>query len=86
MDTGFESITVENNIYMPIHSFDVAHLGWDCDTEGLVAKDSDGNKVVILTNHWRLYIATKEVLEEKIKEYQKWIEDTQKAIEILENG
>ena len=82
----YESITIDDNIYMPIYSFDVAHLGWDCDTEGWVAQDSSGNKVIISTNHWRLNIVSKEELAEKIKEYKKWIFGTEKALELLEGN
>jgi hypothetical protein len=83
LDEG-ESITIKDKVYQILSSFKIAHLGWDTDIQAWIAKSSDDNNVVILTNHGSFYIGSKNELQEKIKEYKKWIEETQRAIELLE--
>ena len=67
-----------------LHEFDVAWVGWECDSEACVAQDEDGKKHLILTNHGSPYIASGNDLFQKILEYQDLIKETRKAITFLE--
>ena len=63
-----------------LYEFPVLHSGWEMDNVGQVVDFTDGSSGLILTNHGRPYIGTIAGLEAKVKEYEKAIEETDKAM------
>lgn len=82
IDRGFK-MNVQGKSYEVIYAFDVMFVGWECDPKGWVVKDSDGVKYAVLTNHGTPYIAEPIELRRMISEYEQVIEQTNKALQIL---
>ena len=58
---------------------DVLWSGWECDAKAWLVNDN-GEKKIVVTDHGTPYFAEPNFLEEKIKLYQKTIEDTQNML------
>jgi len=69
-----------------IFNFTVLWAGWECDSHGWVAEKEDGTRVIILTNHGEEYEAEISELDQRILYYQETIEETRKAIELVNGG
>ena len=68
-----------------IYEFDIYYCGWECDSRGWIKEDKEGNRYVVMTDHGGECIAKPEDLRGLIKSYEKAIEGTEKALELL-NG
>lgn len=73
--------------YKTICKFNIAHLGWEMDSKGLIVEAIGGEdsltvREIVLTNHGQPYFAHEKELEKKIREYEKLIYDTKVAIAI----
>lgn len=64
---------------------DVLWAGWECDDKVWLIKE-DNKKKIIATNHGSPYIADANFLKEKLKEYQKAIQETEELLKELENN
>lgn len=69
-----------------VYTFDVLWRGWEMDNIGYIAQDEDGNKYPVLTSHGSKYIADKSELLDKISEYADAMNQTNKALKMLEGG
>ncbi len=58
--------------------------GWECDDKVWLIKE-DNKKKIIATNHGYPYVADINFLKEKMKEYQKAIQETEELLKDLEN-
>jgi hypothetical protein len=66
-----------------IYEFPVMWSGWELDDKGWIALDDSGKPVIILTSHGAEYVASIDVLQEKIKRYKAVIEATEKALAMV---
>jgi hypothetical protein len=77
-----EEFAKENKL-TPVKRFTVLHPGWECDSAGLIARDSAGKHQLILTNHGSPYLAEHDELEEQISKLRKWLHEAEEAEELL---
>lgn len=66
-----------------VFRFPVLWEGWACDSTGWIIEREDGSRYLRLTNHGSPYEANPEELLERIAEYEKVINLTRKALDIL---
>lgn len=69
-----------------IFEFTVLWEAWECDSTAGVCEKLDGSRYFIMTNHKNRYVATRKELEDRIEEYKKVIEDTEKAMLLVLQG
>ena len=73
-----------------IYEFDMLWCGWELDGKGWVMERPDGNRYLSITNHGSLELMSDEngrkFLFDKIEEYRKAVENTIKAMELLDKG
>ena len=62
-----------------IFEFPILQHQWASDGLGFVVETEEG-KQIVLTNHEKEYLASSRELEDKIAEYQQTIQQTQKAL------
>lgn len=62
--------------------FDIAHVGWECDSNGWVVEQA-GKRHLILTNHGSPYIAQPRVLAALVTKYAALITATAAALDVL---
>ena len=62
-----------------IFSFDVLWAGWECDSHAWVMEKPNGVRYIVMTTHGTPYVATRKELEDRLDEYRRVIEDTEKA-------
>ena len=77
-----------DNLFTPgqakiVFHFDIAHSGWECDSEGWVVEYLNGTRRLILTNHGSPYFAEKTELLDLLDEYEKLVQRTEKAYELI---
>jgi hypothetical protein len=80
----FESI--EHNVVIPLsvkYCFDVAHVGWECDSRGFIVEDNAKNRFIILTSHGSPYFATEKELDNLVATYVKLASSTVDAMNVL---
>lgn len=75
-------ITVNGKDYVAEKVIEVLWSGWECDGSAWLVNDN-GKMRVVMTNHGSTYFAEKSALEEKVKEYQDAIKNTQDMINAL---
>lgn len=75
-------VEVDDKEFVAEKVIDVFWSGWECDDKVWLVID-EGQKKIVASNHGETYFADKEFLEEKIKEYQKAISDTQDLLKQL---
>ena len=78
-------IEVDGKLYRKIYKFEIMYVGWECDSYGWVVVDEDNNRHLLLTNHGQEYIAHQNELTSLIKTYEEKIEETKKALNLLDN-
>lgn len=76
-------MNVQGKSYEVVYKFDVMFVGWECDPVGWIVKDSDGAKYAVMTNHGKAYITDAAELRSTISGYEDVIEQTNKALKIL---
>tara|TARA_R110000868_G_scaffold162905_1_gene394898 strand:+ start:1581 stop:1886 length:306 start_codon:yes stop_codon:yes gene_type:complete len=59
--------------WTPVAYFPIAHLGWESDNDGLVARDTTGVGYILYTNHGRVCEMTAETLDYTINETSEWL-------------
>ena len=69
-----------------IFEFTVLWEAWECDSTAGVYEKLDGTRYFVATNHGSRYIATRKEFEDKLDEYKKVIEDTEKAMLLVLTG
>lgn len=75
-------VTVDDKDFIAEKVIDVFWSGWECDDKVWLVID-EGQKKIVASNHGQKYFADKEFLEEKIKEYNQAINDTQDLLKQL---
>lgn len=75
-------VTVNGKDYIAEKVINVLWSGWECDGYAWLVND-DSKMKVVMTNHGATYFADKSVLEEKLKEYQDAIKNTQDILNAL---
>jgi len=78
-------IEVDGKLYRKIYKFEIMYVGWECDSYGWVVEDEDNNNHLLLTNHGQEYIGHRDELTSLIKSYEEKIEETEKALGLLDN-
>lgn len=66
--------------------FQMAYVGWECDSKGFVVEDENKERYIILTNHGSPYFAKREELVNQINLYQSWIANTTDALTVFDLG
>jgi 6-phosphogluconolactonase (cycloisomerase 2 family) len=66
-----------------VYEFDIAWVGWECDSKGMVVEDAAGTRHLILTNHGQPYVACFEELTQKINEYRALIAKAEFAQQLM---
>ncbi len=79
-------LKIEQKYGTIIYKFKILHYNWETDNYGYVVIDSNGNKILVTTNHGRLMVVGVDYIKHKIKEYENVIECTEQAIKFFENG
>ena len=70
--------------YHILKKFPIMYSGWECDADGWIAENcNNGERVIIMTNHGRKYIADVSELHAHIAEYREAINDTNAALAML---
>lgn len=69
--------------YTKLFEFEMLYSGWESDGKGWVCEEPDGKRFLLLTNHGTPYVAPLSELTEKLEEYKRASEETQKAINML---
>ena len=73
-----------NKNFVTLSNFPVAHVGWECDSNGYIVEDYDTKeRFVVLTNHGAPYIAEAQELHSKLIEYEDLASDLRYALDIL---
>lgn len=75
-------LVVHNVAYKVIQIIDVLHCGWGSDDKAYLVSTEEGNRLVY-SSYGVLNFYPKETLEEKIKEYKKALDNTQKILDKL---
>ena len=75
-------VEVDDKQFIAEKVIDVFWSGWECDDKVWLVVD-EGQKKIVASNHGQTYFADKDFLEEKIKEYQQAISDTQDLLNQL---
>lgn len=75
-------VSVGNKDFVAEQVIDVYWTGWECDDKAWLVND-DSQMKIVASDHGSKYFADKEFLENKVKEYQKAIEETQKMLNQL---
>ena len=75
-------IEVSGKKYEVIKKIDVYWTGWECDNYAYLVKIDDDNGLVV-SNHGSKYFTDKKFLEDKIKEYQEAIKESQILVAML---
>lgn len=70
--------------YEVVFKFDTLYCGWECDPHGYVVKTPEGLRLVH-SNHGIKYFAQQAEFLDFIEDYKKVIEDTTKAIGMVNN-
>ncbi len=76
-------VTVGGNDYEVVMQFEVLYSGWECDPYGYVVKTSEGLRLVHSSHGTKYFTNASEFLE-FIEDYKKVIEETIKAIALVE--
>ena len=76
----------EVNQVKVVYTFDVAYVGWECDSTGWVALDDRGDSHIILTNHGSPYVANIKKMKDLISSYINLIDKTNRAIDCFDDG
>lgn len=70
--------------YTKILEFPVLFAGWEMDSKGWIAElNTDKSKVLVLTNHGVEYLADRSELQARIREYQRVINKSEEALDLL---
>ncbi len=64
-----------------VFHFPVLYEGWECDSDAYVIEAKE-HKYLLMTNHGSFYVSSTKELKERIKEYERVINETRKAIEL----
>ena len=75
-------VTVNDKEFKAIDMCDVLWSGWECDYYAWVVED-EGEKKLVTSDHGHRSFSDKEFLINKIKEYEKAIEDSKRLISLL---
>ncbi len=76
------SVNVNNKNFKAIDVCDVFWSGWECDSSVWVVVD-EGVPKLVTTNHGSYHFTEPSFLEEKIREYEKAIEDSRRLLELV---
>lgn len=63
--------------------FNIAHIGWECDSTGWIVLLNNGHKGVVMTNHGSPNLADASELESQIELYQNLIDETKEVLKLL---
>jgi hypothetical protein len=71
-----------------IFEFDVAWVGWEGDYKGGILEDSEGVRYLTFNSGKYPHVENDaiEKLEGKVKEYERLVEQTKKAIDVLKGN
>ncbi len=75
-------VTVDGKDFVAEKVIDVFWSGWECDDKAWLVND-DGQKRIVVSDHGHKYFTDKSFLEQKIKEYQSAIEETNEVLNQL---
>lgn len=75
-------VTVDGKDFVAEKVIDVFWSGWECDDKAWLVND-DGKMRIIVSDHGHKYFTDKSFLEQKIKEYQSAIEETNEVLNQL---
>lgn len=75
-------VEVDGKDFVAEKVIDVFWSGWECDDKVWLVVD-EGQKKIVASNHGQTHFADKQFLEDKIKEYQQAINDTQDLLNQL---
>jgi hypothetical protein len=78
-------VIIDNKTIIAEKVIDVLWSGWECDNYAWLIQEGNEKKV-ITTNHGAVYVADKNFLIEKIKEYQQAIKETEEMLLELEKN
>ncbi len=78
------TVEIEGQKYLAIDKIDVYWCGWESDTSAWLI-EKDGAKKIVVSNHGQAMIADRDFLENKLEEYRKVMQDTQRFLDILES-
>lgn len=70
--------------YEVVFKFDTLYCGWECDPYGYVVKTLEGLRLVH-SSHGSNYFAQRTEFLDFIEDYKKAIEDTTKALNMVNN-
>jgi hypothetical protein len=72
---------IEEQYGKVVFEFQLLHAGWELDDKGWIVERGK-KRFIVLTNHGVTYVAKKNELKAKIKEYSKAIKQTEKALKL----
>ena len=75
---------LQKNQLTLIKSFPVLWEGWECDSEWYLTQNSNGDKILVVSDHSSLRIGQAYELEDKLEHYREVIEKTEEIMKELE--
>ena len=79
----------ENNIAKfgkIIHQFDIPRVEWEIDSKGWICDGEDGKRVIVLSNHNELYVASHEELIAELDSLSDASKDINRALMLYTTG
>lgn len=74
---------ISENQDKEIFEFTVLWEAWECDSKGWVMERPDGTRYLSTTSHGSEYEAKPEELHERIAEYERVLNETRQALELI---
>ena len=75
---------LKNNHLTLVKEFTVLWAGWDCDSEWYLTQNSNGDKILVATEHNSPYICNPEELKERIEYYKMITKESEEILKELE--
>ena len=76
---------LKNNHLTLVKEFTVLWAGWDCDSEWYLTQNSNGDKILVTTDHGLPCIGSPEELKERIEYYKEITKISEEILKELES-